>query len=201
MSEIVVHYEEQLHRLYQKQLAGEALNEEDKEELKGLIVNPKDPIDSISYVKVMYLYGMMYMQDDRKPAARYCAMRIRSILQLQEKKRMPRPRFLDFQMIEADDGLLRFMDERTAFLKDTYSFIQNRLIMLVVVFSVILAVGLWFFKISLPVITVVCVLFAILNYVMMFGKLKRKFDRRQTLALADKVDAELAEFDRPVLYS
>ena len=201
MAETAVRYEEQLEPLYQKQLHQKNLNEEEQAQLKALVEHPKEPMDSASFMKIMYLYGVRYMQTDKKAAARYCAMRIRSVLQLQEKKRMPRPRFLDFKMMEADDAMLDFMKERTAFLEDTYAYIQKKLLMLVIVFSVILGFGLTLLRISMPVMILVCFMFAAFNYLVMFGKLKRKFDRKQTLALVDYVDEELKEMDRPILYS
>lgn len=169
-------------------------------ELKELMTHPKEMLDSVSYVKIMYLMGKYYEKQGNSNASRYCAMRIFMVLDCIKHKYRKRPRFLKFQEVEPDEEIIAFLKERLAFLAQTYRFIQTRLWMLLGVICVVEWLIVWQLGVSLWLNTLFSVLLFLFGYFLLYRRLKDRFHDRQTKALLPYIEEELKEFDRPILY-
>lgn len=191
-------FDEQLDILWEQR--SEKQYHKQYQELLTLIVHAKEEMDSISYLKIMYLMGKYYEEQGNSNGSRYCAMRMFMILDCFKHKFRKRSRFLKFQVMELEDDMKEFLDERLNFLSETYRFIQMRLFWLLSIVNIIVFICAWSFKVSLWLNIVMVLLLFGFCYYLFVKRLKDRFHDRQTKALIPYIDEELKEFDRPILY-
>lgn len=193
-------FDQKVNELYHEYLEIKDFSLVMKLNLNELTVEHKEHYDSDTYLMLMFLHGKHYELDDQKNAARFCALRMMEVIQgIQGKTK--RPKFLKIVSYESRPDMVEFMTTWCAFLKDTYHFIQKRLIMLSIVSGAILAIISVLLGLAVVFAVLEGVVFVALMYFLYFKRLKLQFNRRQINALLEYVDEEVKEFDRPIYYA
>lgn len=179
----------------------QTVNEASAKSLKRLVCSPKEDMDSTSYVKIMYLYGIWYEQNNNKNAARYCAMRILTIMDCLHIPGKKRPRMLDIQPYQFPDDMESFVERYTDFLEQTYRNINRRLMVITgILFLVVFLVLVLVLRIGVFMAGMESLILGMLNYLLQKKRMPEIFQKNQLRAIEKYVDAELLEFDRPIRF-
>lgn len=191
-----------LNSLYENFQLTQTISDEQNTTLQRLITEQKEELDSISFVKIMHMEGKRYEQNGNKNAARYCAMRILSIMECFSKPGKKRPRFLDMQPYEFPDNMKQFVETYTDFLDQTYRNINRRLMMVTgVLFLIVFLALVVFLHINVIMAGFEAVILGMLNYLLQKKRMPEVFQKNQLNAIEKYVEEDVLEFDRPIRYS
>lgn len=178
------------------------LSEEANKELQELIVHHKEDMDDAAYLRVMYMKGITYEQQENKNAARYCAMRMHAIVECQRNYRKKKPRLLNLQGYAPGEDMEAFITRYTDFLEDTYRSINHRLMLIVsILFLAVFLVLTFALHISFIIAGLEALMLGMLTYLLQKRRMPDIFQKNQLNAIEKYVEAELLEFDRPIRYS
>lgn len=170
--------------------------------LNRLIRLHKEALDDAAYMKLMYMKGISYEEQENKNAARYCAMRMRSIRECIQNPRKKRPRFLDIQGFSCDADMDSFIERYTDFLEDTYRGINHRLLLIVgVLFLIVFLVLVLVLKIYIVIAALEALMLGMLTYLLQKRRMPDIFQKNQLNAIEKYVEQEVLEFDRPIRFS
>ena len=170
--------------------------------LKELLTHTENELTSEEYMKLMYMEGLKYEQQENKNAARFCAMRMLKIKECYENPKKKRPRFLDMIPYTIPEEMLEFIERYTDFLEDTYNFISKRLLLITAgVVVIILLIFILVLKLNFLMSLINAALIGLLNYILQKRRLPDMFQKNQTAAIEHYVEDDVLEFDRPVRYS
>lgn len=177
------------------------IQEDQKELLHQLLIQPKEEMNLESYIKLMYLQGIVYEEAGNKNGARYCAMRMLWIKECLERPRKRKPRFLLFHSYEFTQEELAFLETYTGFIRDIYADINKKLFLLTAILFAISFVLLAFvLKANLLVAFVEALILGALNYLLQKKRMPDVFQKNQTEASAKYIEEDLMEFDRLYRY-
>lgn len=195
-------FDEALEDVWQQYLSTEEQSFENLQmRLTGLLEHSKEDLDDASYMRLMYMKGLYYEEQNNKNAARYCAMRMYEIQECLQNPRKKRPRLLDLRGYVCEDAMLAFIQRYTDFLQDTYAQIEYRLRLLAgILFLGAFVVG-WLVIRLHPIVSFLQALFlAALIYGLQRYRIPAMFFKKQVEAIASYVEDELLEFDRPIRF-
>lgn len=197
------HFETVLNEIYHDfKIMDEHVDEGLQARLKELLTHTEDALNSEEYMKLMYMEGVKYEQQDNKNAARFCAMRMLKIKECYENPKKKRSRFLDMIPYTIPEEMLAFIERYTDFLEDTYKFIGKRLLLITAGLVVIVFLIFTFvLKLNVFMSLLNAALIGSLNYILQKRRLPDMFQKNQTAAIEHYVEDDVLEFDRPVRYS
>ena len=174
-------FDERLNELWTHRHDG--IKEAMHDDLLTLLVQSKEELDCVSYVKLMYLMGRYYEQTENSNGSRFCAMRIYMVMDCLKHKYRKRPRFLSFQDMELEEDVVLFLEERLAFLKETYRFMRQKLALILLVCCLIVLGVSVFMQASILLSMILCVILFGFGFWLFERRLKDRFHDRQTKAL------------------
>ena len=177
------------------------LSNELEERLNALIKQPKEQLDDESYLKIMFMKGMRYEEQENKNAARYCAMRMLAIQECIANPRKKRPRLLDIKGYTCNEDMLMFIDRYTDFLEDTYKNINRRLAMIIgVLFLVVFVILFLVLDIPFFVAAIESLMIGMFTYLFQKRRMPAMFQKNQLKAIEKYVEETVLEFDRVYRY-
>lgn len=196
-------FDEKLNAVYttfieQNRCVDEALDAQ----LKVLLMNMKEDVDTKTYILMLYMEGVKYEGQDNKNAARYCALRIYAIAECMKNPRKKHPRNLNMQPYEYSEEINAFVVRYTDFLAETFRNINRRLFILtVVVFVLAACILMIILRISMLIAAIEAFILGILNYLLQKRKIPVIFMKNQLKAIESHVEEDVLAFDNPIRYS
>ncbi|MEG0265100.1 MAG: hypothetical protein RSC93_04400 [Erysipelotrichaceae bacterium] len=172
----------------------------DKEELCYITTNPKEDLDSDTYLKVLYLWGKDYEMSKNPNGARFCGLRMMLVIQACSGL-AKKPRHLELINLTQDKDILDYVSKWCDFLNETNSFIRKRLFILSIVVGIISGILLILNKVTILFVCIFTITITILINLIFYNRVRKKFYKKQVNALFEFVDEALIEFDRPVYHS
>lgn len=179
-----------------------ASNEEIEAIAKTIAKNSKEYLDSETYAWVMYIYACKYAREKNGNAQRFCFMRLKQMLDIENKKASV-PEALTFTTFGIPASAKQQIEGETAFVKEHIVSIGKSFMMMLMVVVVIFFLVMYFFlKMDLWLTVMFSAGLVLINYFTTYRGLGKKFIYRQTLASRNHCEEEeLIAFDLPVLMS
>lgn len=195
-------FDETLAALYTVYHEAKSLTEQQAAQLHQLLIQPKEEMNLISYVHLMFLQGKQYEAAGNKNGARYCAMRMLWIKECLERPRKRKPRFLLFESYAFSEEELSFLVQYTDFLTAVYQDINKKLFLLTTaLFIIAFALLAFALKLNILLAFVEALILGALNFLLQKRRMPDIFQKNQTDASAKYINEDLMEFDRIYRYN
>ena len=192
--------EQALMQIYEDYLNMNMMSDGINQRINEIIKCDYEKISSNTYLKIMYMKGIRYENDDNKNAARFCSLRMMQVIDTIHNPKIKRSSYMEYEEEILSDDMEGFMYRYNEFLDEVNRKMHSRLsgycLIVFALFLILLIIAGLGFLFALTN----AIMLTMINYFIQKSRMPKLFMNKQLKAIEKYVEADLLDFDRYIRY-